>query len=353
MEYPKNTTYTEETNETEETKQKWEEIEKWVEKPLTDEEKINLENESRKILGLRLLPKRYIQSEVDTLLVELLSVLHKYKKFLHELIDLEFPPGGMRPKEREQGWRYSIPLLTEIRDILQKIYDTDPVLATTTFHGPETSSWGYNMLIIDTGDDFYNIEFWKRGKGLAFTEYPSKRVLVHSLKDRFKTKILSSSIIPHLQNFTNWDGKIPQSTSNHETGWLYYDGKDFEADYVSSPTIDDQIEFVTWILGRHDRAAVKIQGLQHKRAARKTKRNLARGRNTETKLAFRDLIKQKMRGIPLNPKFGPAIDRFHKYHDTGETRGGRKTKKNRTNIITRTKRRKRRIRKKRKSRKRD
>jgi hypothetical protein len=352
MEDPKNTLHTKETKETTD----WDEIIKWVEKPLTDEEKKDLENESRKILGLRLLPKRYIQTTVDTLLVQLLSALNKYKKFLHDLIDLEFPPDGIRRKEREQGWRYSMPLLTEIRDILQKIYDIDPVLAKTTFNGPETSSWGYNMLIIDPWD---NLDDWKYGKGLAdiyYYNYSSSirddryrgGIRLNSLKDRFKTKILSSSIIPHLQYFLR-----VKLTSNHETGWLYYDDKDFEYDNVSSPTIDDQIEFVTWILGRHDRAAVKIQGIQRKRTARKTKRNLARGRNTETKLAFRDLIKQKIRGIPLDPKFGPAIDRFHKYHDTGETRGGRKTKKNRTNIITKTKCRKRIIRKKRKSRKRD
>ena len=349
MEDPKNTLHTKETKETTD----WDEIVKWAEKPLTDEEKINLENESRKILGLRLLPKRYIQTTVDTLLVQLLSALNKYKKFLHDLIDLEFPPDGIRRKEREQGWRYSIPLLTEIRDILQKIYDIDPVLAKTAFNGPETSSWGYNMLIIDPRNDS-GTWFWKHGKGLAEHEiFNNDNIRLDSLKDRFKTKILPSSIIPHLQNFTNWDGKIPQATSTHETGWLYYDGKDFEYDNVSSPTIDDQIEFVTWILGRHDRAAVKIQGLQRKRTARKTKRNLARGRNTETKLAFMDLIKQKMSGIPVNPKFGPAVDRFHKYHDTGETMGGKKTKKKK---IKKTKKNKpvtgkRRIHKKRKSRK--
>ena len=347
MEDPKNTLHTKETKETTD----WDEIVKWAEKPLTDEEKINLENESRKILGLRLLPKRYIQTTVDTLLVQLLSALNKYKKFLHDLIDLEFPPDGIRRKEREQGWRYSIPLLTEIRDILQKIYHIDEVLAKTTFWGPETSSWGYNMLIIDAWRGLGR-EYWKNGKGLSMLGVPNE-IRLDSLKDRFKTKILPSSIIPHLQNFTNWDGKIPQATSTHETGWLYYDGKDFEYDNVSSPTIDDQIEFVTWILGRHDRAAVKIQGLQRKRTARKTKRNLARGRNTETKLAFMDLIKQKMRGIPVNPKFGPAVDRFHKYHDTGETMGGKKTKKKKIKKIKKNKpiTRKRKIHKKRKSRK--
>jgi len=182
-------------------------------------------------------------SPIDILLVQLLMTLIQFNNFNKNRLE----------KIHEFNF------LESIRDILQNIYDTDPILASKKFWLPqhtifETQEFpDHNLQLIYNEHNYKDHAKWRDGKGLGLVFYG--RITEKSVRERF----------------------------------MFDDG--FEE---KSPSLDEQIKFVNFILDRHNRAATKIQNTQRQRKARKTKRNLTRDRNTQTLGVYRSLIRQKM-----------------------------------------------------------
>jgi len=257
---------------------------KEVENP---EEKTELDAESRRILEM---PLSEPLPTVDMLLVQLLMTLIQYNKFIQNRLD-KVPGPRMLPKIGEPLY-----FLESIRDILQNIYDTDPVLATNNFSLPQKHGLYSSGQLIYNEHIYVDHRKWRDGKGMGLVF--NGVITMESVKERFV-----------------FDG---------DNDLLF-----------QSPSLNEQIEFVDFILDRHDIAATKIQNAQRQHKARKTKRKLARDRNTQIHGVYRGLIRQKMApkpretdlrvagmGIPGSTNRVP--DLFEQYQKYIPVEGGRK-----------------------------
>ena len=218
---------------------------KEVENP---EEKTELDAESRIILEM---PLSEPLPTVDMRLVQLLMTLIQYNKFIQNRLDKTHDPRVL-PKIGEPLY-----FLESIRDILQNIYDTDPVLATDNFSLPQKHGLYSSGQLIYNEHIYVDHRKWRDGKGMGLVF--NGVITMESVKERFM-----------------FDGDL----------------------LFQSPSLNEQIEFVDFILDRHNRAATKIQNAQRQHKARKTKRKLARDRNTQIHGVYRGLIRQKMAPKP-------------------------------------------------------
>jgi len=264
---------------------------KEVENP---EEKTELDAESRRILEM---PLTEPLPTVDMRLVQLLMTLIQYNKFIQNRLDKIHEP-RMLPKIDEPLY-----FLKNIRDILQNIYDTDPVLATNNFALPQKHGLYSSGQLIYNEHAYVDHLKWRDGKGMGLVF--NGVITMESVKERFM--------------FDGDDG----------------DDGDDAAWYPRSPSLNEQIELVDFILDRHDRAVTKIQNAQRQHKARKTKRNLARDRNTQIHGVYRGLIRQKMDPKPQETDLRVAwmgipgatnrvSDLFEQYQKYIPVEGGRK-----------------------------
>jgi hypothetical protein len=249
---------------------------KEVENP---EEKTELDAESRRILEM---PLSEPLPTVDMWLVQLLMTLIQYNKFIQNRLDKTHDP-RMLPKIGEPLY-----FLESIRDILQNIYDTDPVLATNNFSLPQKHGLYSSGQLIYNEHAYVDHRKWRDGKGMGLVF--NGVITMESVKERF-----------------------------------VFDG----------PSLNKQIEFVDFILDRHDIAATKIQNAQRQHKARKTKRKLARDRNTQIHGVYRGLIRQKMApklretdlrvaGMGIPGSTNRVTDLFEQYQKYIPVEGGRK-----------------------------
>ena len=249
---------------------------KEVENP---EEKTELDAESRRILEM---PLSEPLPTVDMRLVQLLMTLIQYNKFIQNRLDKMHDP-RMLLKIGEPLY-----FLESIRDILQNIYDTDPVLATDNFALPQKHGLYSSGQLIYNEHIYVDHRKWRDGKGMGLVF--NGVITMESVKERF-----------------------------------VFDG----------PSLNKQIEFVDFILDRHDRAATKIQNAQRQHKARKTKRKLARDRNTQIHGVYRGLIRQKMApklretdlrvaGMGIPGSTNRVTDLFEQYQKYIPVEGGRK-----------------------------